>query len=176
MIWVDWCILAVVLISILVGVFRGFAREILNLLTWALAFGVAWIFGDHLAGLLAAKIAEPAVRIACAYAVLFLGGLLTGAVLTHFLTDWIRDSVFNGIDRTLGGGFGLLRGAVVVILFVLLAGTMGARQDRWWHQSIFVPRLEWLAEGMKVLVPERWLEKIKPGSETVSKSQNQHAF
>ncbi|TXI08854.1 MAG: hypothetical protein E6Q76_06660 [Rhizobium sp.] len=49
MIWVDWCIVAVFLISILVGLLRGFAREILNVLTWVLAFGLAWLFGDMVA-------------------------------------------------------------------------------------------------------------------------------
>ena len=169
MIWVDWCIVAVFLISILIGVIRGFAREILVLLTWALAFGLAWGFGDLVAGLLEDRISEPAVRVACAYAALFISGLLIGAILTHLLTEWIRGSVLDGIDRTLGGGIGFIRAVIIVSLFLICAGTMGAKQDRWWHQSLIIPHVEWLADGLKPLFPERWLDKLKPSPESEAK-------
>lgn len=179
MIWVDWCIVAVFLISILIGVIRGFAREILNILTWALAFGLAWLFGDMVAGMLTGQISEPAVRIACAYAALFIGGLLIGAILTHLLTEWIRGSVLDGIDRTIGGGIGFIRAVLIVSLFLICAGTMGAKQDRWWHQSMIIPHIEWLADGLRTLIPERWLDKLKPtagdATQTEHKTPKQHA-
>lgn len=173
MIWVDWCIVAVFLISILIGVIRGFAREILILLTWVLAFGLAWGFGDLVAGMLVERISEPAVRIASAYAALFIGGLLIGAILTHLLTEWIRGSVLDGIDRTLGGGIGFIRAVLIVSLFLIVAGTMGAKQDRWWHQSLIIPHVEWLADGFKTLIPERWLERLKPSADSEPKPDHQ---
>jgi membrane protein required for colicin V production len=174
MIWVDWCIVAVFLISILIGILRGLAREVFNILTWVLAFGLAWIFGGLVADLLESRISEPEVRIAAAYAGLFIGGLLIGAIVTHLLTDWIRGSVINGIDRTLGGGFGFLRSLLVVLLFIVCAGTMGAQQDRWWHESQIIPRIEWLADDLKLLIPERWLERLKPLPASAPKPQKQH--
>ena len=180
MIWVDWCIVAVFLISILIGVLRGFAREILLLLTWVLAFGLAWGFGDIVAGMLVDHISEPAIRSACAYAALFIGGLLFGAILTHLLTEWIRGSVLDGIDRTLGGGIGFIRAVLIVALFMIFASTMGAKQDRWWSQSQVIPHIEWLADGLKTLIPERWLDRLKPDpadspESAPSKPTKQHA-
>lgn len=163
MIWVDWCILAVVLISILLGIVRGFSREILNLLTWVLAFLLSWLLGGWVAGLLHDLIAQPAVRSIVAHAGLFMGGLLIGSLMTHFFTDWVRNSVLNEMDRTLGGGFGFLRGLFIVSLFILVAGTMGASKDRWWQHSLFIPHMEWLAESLGYLTPQSWLEKLKPG-------------
>jgi membrane protein required for colicin V production len=174
MIWVDWCIVAVFLISILIGLLRGSAREILNLLTWVLAFGLAWLFGDTVADLLESRISGPEVRVACAYAALFIGGLLAGAIITHLLTDWIRGSFLDGIDRALGGGIGFLRALLITCLFLVVAGTMGARQDHWWHDSLFIPRIEWLADDLKLLIPERWLERLKPVPDSAPKAQKQH--
>lgn len=165
MIWVDWCILAVILISILLGVFRGFSREILNLLTWVLAFFLAWALGALVANLLHDLIAQPAVRSAVAHAGLFMVGLLIGALMTHFLTDWVRNSVLNEMDRTLGGGFGFLRGLFIVSAFILVAGTLGGSKDRWWQHSLLIPHMEWLADGLGYLTPESWLQKLKPGEE-----------
>ncbi|PTU31122.1 CvpA family protein [Stenotrophobium rhamnosiphilum] len=166
MIWVDWCIVAVFLISILIGLLRGFAREILNVLTWVLAFGLAWLFGDMMAGLLTGHISSPEIRAVCAYAVLFIAGLLIGAILTYLLTEWIRGSFLDGIDRTLGATIGFLRALFLTCVFLVIAGTMGAKQDRWWTQSAFIPHIEWLAEDLKLIIPERWLERIKPTPES----------
>lgn len=168
MIWVDWCILAVMLISILFGIFRGFSREILNLLTWALAFLLAWLLGPWVANLLHDLIAQAAVRSAVAHAGLFMTGLLIGSLITHFFTDWVRNSVLNDMDRTLGGGFGFLRGLLVVSAFMLVAGTLGANKDRWWQHSLLLPHMEWLADGLGYLTPESWLQKLKSGESTGS--------
>lgn len=168
MIWVDWCILAVMLISILLGVFRGFSREILNLLTWVLAFLLAWLLGSWVADLLHGLIAQAAVRSAVAHAGLFMAGLLIGSLMTHFLTDWVRNSVLNEMDRTLGGGFGFMRGLLIVSAFILVSGTMGASKDRWWQQSLLIPHMEWLADGLGYLTPESWLLKLKTSDDAGS--------
>ncbi|MGH8461054.1 MAG: CvpA family protein [Stenotrophobium sp.] len=162
MIWVDWCIVAVFLVSILVGLLRGFVREVLNLLTWVLAFGLACVFGHMLAQMLVPYINEPAIRLACAYVVLFISGLIFGAILSHLISELIRHSIFSGVDRSLGAVFGFLRGLLAVAVFILCASTMGATQDRWWHESVLVPNLEFLANGLKAVVPESWLDKIRP--------------
>ena len=174
MIWVDWCIVAVFLISILIGLLRGFAREILNVLSWVLAFGLAWLFGDMVAGLLTGHISSPEIRSVCAYAVLFIAGLLTGAIITYLLTEWIRGSFLDGIDRTLGGAIGFVRALFFTCVFLVIAGTMGAKQDRWWNESLFIPHIDWLAEDLKLLIPERWLERLKPAPENVPTVQKKH--
>ena len=93
MIWVDYCIIAIVFASTLVGVIRGFTRETLSLLTWVFAFLLAYLFGDLLAERLDGLISVPSLRLATAYAGLFFGGLVFGAVVTHLLAGpwrWFR--------------------------------------------------------------------------------------
>lgn len=166
MIWVDWCILAIVLVSILLGVLRGFSREILSVLTWVLAFLLAWLLAGWVADLLQPLIAQSAVRHAISSAGLFILGLLIGSLITHFFTDWVRNSVLNQMDRTLGGGFGFLRGLLIISAFLLVAGTLGAQEDRWWQQSLLIPHLDWLADALGYITPESWLEKLRSGAET----------
>ncbi|MGH8505826.1 MAG: CvpA family protein, partial [Stenotrophobium sp.] len=128
MIWIDWCIVAFFVISILIGVIQGFVREVLNLLVWVLAFGLASVFGHMLADMMIPHINEPAVRLVCAYLVLFISGLVLGSILSHLITELVRNSIFSGVDRSLGAGFGFLRGALVVTVFLLCAGTVSAQQ------------------------------------------------
>ena len=165
MIWVDYCILGVTLVSIIIGVFRGIVREVLGLLTWLVAFLAAFLFHNEVAGLLQPKISNPALCVAASYAGTFLTGLLVGAIISSILVEAVRNSSFSSADRTMGAGFGVLRGLFLTALFLLIAGNMGAKKDDWWQRSLLVPKLEWLADGLQLLVPERWLDKLHPDTE-----------
>ena len=61
--WADYCIVVALVLSVLMGLWRGFIGEVLALACWALAFWVAWKFGDRLAASLTA-VDEPSVRAA----------------------------------------------------------------------------------------------------------------
>ena len=162
MIWVDYCIIAVTLISLVTGILRGFTKEVLGIITWVAALLFTWLFSEYAIALLRIKITNPALSTAAGYAATFLLGLLIGAVVSSLVVEAIRNSRFSSADRTLGAGFGVIRAALLVALFIMVAGNMGARQDNWWKQSMIVPRMEWLADGLQMLVPMSWLEKIQP--------------
>lgn len=170
MIWVDYCILALTMISMIIGALRGFTKELFGLLTWGLGFILAWLFGPIVADLLQNQISIPALRISAGYAVCFLGGLLLGAVLSMLLVESVRNSRLATADHTLGGGFGLLRALLVTGLFVMVAANMGAKEDNWWKESLIVGRMEWLGSGLQGLFPESWLEKIRPQPAAEEKS------
>jgi membrane protein required for colicin V production len=164
MIWADWFLLAALVVSILIGVIRGFTREILGLISWIVAIIAALLFGPSTVGWLEPHIATPSLRIAGSYALVFLVALLVGAILTSVVSMLVRKSALSGVDRMVGGGFGLVRGLLVGGVMVWLVGLTPARQDPWWKESMFIPRLEWLAEGLRSLTPEKWRPYLTPSA------------
>ncbi|HSW12461.1 MAG TPA: CvpA family protein [Solimonas sp.] len=162
MIWVDYCILAVFILSLIVGLMRGFTREVLGFATWIFAFGLAWLFGRSLASGLEGQISQPALRLVAAYVMLFLGGLLAGSLITYFMSEAIKESFLSLSDRALGGGFGMLRAALLVVILVLVGTQMGAQKQRWWSESLLIGSFQWLADGLASVLPERWLEALRP--------------
>ena len=162
MIWVDWCILGLGLLSALLGILRGFFREVATLAVWVLALVVAVQFGELLADQLQPYISVPSIRVAAAYAILFLGVLIIGAIITHFIVEMIRRSVISGTDRALGGLFGVARALIIGGFLVLVAGKTIVRQDAWWKQSLTIPVLETVAAGIATILPETWIDAITP--------------
>jgi len=77
--WADYCIVVALVLSVLMGLWRGFIGEVLALACWALAFWVAWKFGDRLAASLTA-VDEPSVRLLLGYAICFIAVLIAGAI------------------------------------------------------------------------------------------------
>jgi membrane protein required for colicin V production len=164
MIWVDWLLFAALVVSILIGVIRGFTREVLGLATWILSLGAALLLAPYAAVHLEPYIAVPSVRIAAAYALVFFGGLVLGAIITAIVAALVRKSPLSGVDRTVGGGFGLVRGVLIAVVAVWLVGLTPARQDPWWGQSMLIGKLEWLAGGFESLMPEDWRARLKPAA------------
>jgi len=150
----DYVVIAAILISAFVGTVRGLLREAIAVGTWIIALVLAWHFsellGPHLGGLMADAHVQPwAARVIIVVLVLLFGAAL-GAILGHY----VRLSIFSGLDRFLGLVFGVLRGFVLLGVFVILGQLLQVQDERWWRQSLLIPYGESIANGLRVLVGE----------------------
>ena len=148
----DYVIVAVILLSAVIGTARGFLREAISFAAWVIALFVAWHFSDlvepHLGGLLAGSDVRPwAARVIIVLLILVLGSVV-GALLAHF----VRLSIFSGTDRLLGFLFGLLRGFVLLGVFVILGQLLRLQGEHWWGHSTLIPYGESIANGVRTLV------------------------
>ncbi len=137
--WADWVILGIVGISALFSLRRGFVKEALSLVTWVSAFVVARLFSGALAVVLEKYIETPSLRIAGAFAALFVLTLIVGAIVANLFEMLVSATGLSATDRILGMGFGVARGALVVVVLVALAAQTPAVKDAWWEQSQLIP-------------------------------------
>lgn len=164
MIWVDWVLAAALAVSILVGIWRGFTREMLGLASWLLSIAAALWFAPILAPLLQNQIATPSIRLATAYGLIFVGGLVVGALLTALVSALVRKSPLSGVDRMVGAGFGLLRGLLLATALVWVVGQTPARSDPWWQQSTLIGPLQAAARAFGHVVPDGWARNLNEGA------------
>ena len=144
----DWAIVAVVVLSALISLARGFVREALSLLVWFVAFVVAFFFSDRLAPLLGNLVELPSLRYLAAFAILFVCTLIVGSVVNFLIVQLVRITGLSAIDRLLGVMFGICRGVLIALLILIfLPIFIPVEQDPWWQQSRLIPR---------VLVLENW--------------------
>ena len=150
--WVDWAIIAVIAISALISLSRGFVKEALSLVIWIVAGAVAWLFGGSLAQYLEGYIQTPSARVIAGCAILFVATLLVGAMLNYLVGELIRVTGLSGTDRFLGMVFGAARGALLVVVAVGLISLGPVQQDPWWQASRLVPRFLLVADWSKNMV------------------------
>jgi membrane protein required for colicin V production len=162
--WSDYTIIAVLALSVLMGLWRGFIGEVLALACWACAFWVAWIFGPVLAERFSASISTPSARVLLAYGLCFITVLIAGAIVTFLIRKLVESSGLSGSDRLLGMVFGLVRGLALVVLVVLLMEFTPFSRDPWWHESRLLPAFEqgshWLTARLPASVA-RYLEPVE---------------
>jgi membrane protein required for colicin V production len=153
MIWVDYLIIGIIVLSAAISVVRGFIKEVLSLASWAVSFWVALTFAPNFSTLLIEYIETPSVRLFSAFIALFLITLILGALINHAISTLVEKTGLTGTDRALGVIFGLLRGGAIVVLLVLLAGATPMPNDAWWQQSVLIEQFESLAIWARDLLP-----------------------
>ncbi len=160
MIWPDYAILATLLISVLVGVLRGFIKEVLSLLIWAVAFFVAYQYGGNLAALMEDHVSLPSARAVMGFTGLFIAVLLIGGLVNYLLGRLVESTGLSGTDRLLGGAFGAARGLAIVVVFLLAMGFTPIPADPWWKESMLIQRLRPLLDWSAALLPQNLREHL----------------
>lgn len=136
---VDWLLLAIVGLSALFGLMRGFVSVLASLVAWVLAAWVAFRFGAQF-GVLLAGADEPGTgQVLAGYALGFLGVLVVVGLAGWLVRKLVHSIGLSGLDRLLGLGLGVLRGAFVACALVLLLGLTAMPREPGWQASAVVP-------------------------------------
>jgi membrane protein required for colicin V production len=118
--WLDFVILAMVAMSIVGGLAKGFARTAVGL--GATLVGLLcglWFYG--LAGqYFQPYVSSRGVASFLGFFVIFIGVTLAGALLGALLAKIFDIAGLSWLDRLLGGAFGVARGALTCIVLVML--------------------------------------------------------
>jgi membrane protein required for colicin V production len=140
MVTVDYVILGIMAISALIGLIRGFVREVLSLTVWVLAIVLALAFSDRLAPHLGVYVELASMQYVAAFALIFVATLLAGAIVQWLVVRLVQSTGLSGTDRLVGVVFGGLRGAVVCIVAAIALRPFVANQP-WWQASTMIPAL-----------------------------------
>jgi membrane protein required for colicin V production len=160
---VDLLVIAIVAISALLGLSRGFVREMLGLGSWLLAGYGAYRFGPELLPVATRTIGNPDIAGIAAYAVAFLGLLIVLSLASNLVGRVVRVSALGGLDRTLGLVFGVARGLVVLIAAYILGGVVLPHPESWppqVKQARTVPMLYAGAVWAAGMLPEAYRPAI----------------
>ena len=158
--WIDVVILALIALSAILSLFRGFVREAVALVTWLVALWVAMAFYEDLAAILSQWISLPSAQRITAFAVLFICVLLLGAIVNFLASKLVNKTGLTGTDKLLGIIFGVARGGVIVAILVLLAGLTPLPQDPWWQDSQLLGYFQELAMWMRSYLPNEIADNI----------------
>ncbi|MBW4092269.1 MAG: CvpA family protein [Proteobacteria bacterium] len=131
MTWVDVAILGGLGVSALIGLLRGFVREVLGIAAWVGAGAIAvWAHPVLTAQVRDWLPNDPSLASPIAFAAAFLVSLVVLLIITHLIAKGVHRVGLGSLDRSLGLLFGLARGAALVVLAYILA-QMVIPIDQW---------------------------------------------
>lgn len=150
----DWIFVAVLVISLMVGAWRGLVYELLSLVNWIAAFVLAQWLAPDVAHYLPLSNATEVVRYGAGFVVVFVVALFAGGLLAFGVRKLVEAVGLRPVDRVLGAAFGLARGTVVLLALAVVAGMTPVVKSPWWQESTGAGVATVALKGLKPVLPE----------------------
>ena len=121
--WLDWVLAAVVVVSVVTAMAKGFVRELISLAAVITGLIVAAVKYRQIAVYFEDVTKSHEVALAVAFLTLFVGTLILGTLVSVVAQKLIKTAGIHWFDRFMGGAFGLVRGVLLdsILLMVLVA-------------------------------------------------------
>ena len=153
---VDLAVLGVLVLSLLIGAWRGLVYEVLSVLGWALSFYLAQWFAPDVALLLPLQSASEPVRYAAAFVLVFIGAVFAAGLLAVLIKKLVDAIGLRPVDRTLGAAFGLVRGVILLLAVTVVINMTTVKSAVWWQESRGAEVLTAALKGLKPVLPEQF--------------------
>ena len=160
MLALDWIFGGVLLVSLLLGAWRGLIYEVFSLLSWVAAFMVAQWLAPDLAPRLPMSGSGEAVRYAVAFIVVFVLSVLVGSLLASLAQKFFAAVGLRPADRALGAVFGLVRGVLLLLLATVVITMTPLKTDRWWQVSVGTDLALATLKGLKPVLPQEFAKYL----------------
>ncbi|TXI62709.1 MAG: CvpA family protein [Limnohabitans sp.] len=158
----DGILGAILLLSVVVGAWRGLVYELMSLAGWLTAFVLAqWLAQDVADWLPVWRDAAAQVRYALSFVLVFVASVFAASMVSWVLRKVVDTVGLRPADRSLGALFGLIRGVVVLMVLATVVQLVGLHKEIWWRQSHVTPVLDVLLSGIKPVLPQRLQEYLR---------------
>ncbi|MBU1365979.1 MAG: CvpA family protein [Gammaproteobacteria bacterium] len=157
----DYVVIGIVSVSLLFGLWRGVVGEVIALVAWGVGIFAAIEFGTTVGNSVFAGLSDPALRTLAGCVVIFVGILVTMAVLNMVVRSMVKALGLSVSDRLLGMLFGLARGVVVVMVLVGLGGMTSAPIQPWWRNAMLSAPLETVVLAAMPWLPDDLAKRIR---------------
>ena len=167
--YVDVAICLILLVSVSIGIYKGFIKETLSLLNLILAlflafylsgYPVQWLMpvSQEWSGeWLGSNIVGESIVFVVSFILIFIIALIIGNKISNAISNLVTQStILKGMNRILGAAFGLARGAIIVMLLVIFAGLTKVSVYDWWQQSRLLPPFIDGAQRTLAMLPEQY--------------------
>lgn len=157
----DYIVIAVIAVSVLFGAWRGMVSEVLALVAWVVAFFVARAEANEVALWLSGEIADPGMRLAVAYVLVFFAVVIVFAIGRQMIAMLLHAVGLGFVDRMLGAFFGVFRGVLVALLGVMVAGMTPLPKSRAWQDAVLAPPMETAVLAARPWLPAEAVKRIR---------------
>lgn len=153
---IDIIITGILLISVLIGWFRGAVKEVCSVISWFGSGYLAYKLFPVGLEIVQEFIEQPILANIITGVLLFVIFLIILSLLTYIFSKIVNESIFSTVDKLCGSLFGLVRG--ILILSVAEFGAtyyIFKETPEVIKQSTLFPYIKNVAQMMFLLLPEK---------------------
>jgi membrane protein required for colicin V production len=152
----DWICLVALLVSVLLGAWRGLLYETLAIAGWVAAFVAARWLAEPVGAWLPMGASSEPLRHAAGFALVFVVVAFACGILASLARRAAKSLGMRPVDRTFGAAFGLARGLFLLLALDALALMTPLHEADWWRASISAQWLDFALAQLHLLLPASW--------------------
>ncbi|MCW7538274.1 CvpA family protein [Aquabacterium sp. A7-Y] len=151
--WVDLALLALLLVSLIIGVMRGLVFEVLSIAGWVVSYVAAQWLTPQLAPRVPVGVPGSVLNHVATFGIVFVATLILWGLLAWLIKRLVHASVLSAADRVMGAGFGLVRGLLIALVIATLVAWTPLARSAAWRESHGAAMLQRVISGLKPLMP-----------------------
>ncbi len=158
---IDIIILAIITLSTLYGIWKGFTRISLNLCLWIVVSIAVAHFRAPVTIWLKLFIASPILAQIISSTIILLGVIIVGGCLSAWIVRIVHLTPMRGVDHLLGGLLGGVCGILSIItIFFVISFLPNTTLQKIETNSKFTPYIQLEVHQLKLLAPSLNFNKI----------------
>ena len=150
----DWFYIGVLVVSMLMGAWRGLVFEVISVVSWIAAFVLAQWFAPAVAHWLPISSTNEALRYGLGFLIVFVGTIFAGSLIAFVVKKLLAAVGLSPADRMLGAAFGVVRGVVILLALTVVVGMTPLKSAPWWQESEGAQLAGVALHGLKPVLPE----------------------
>lgn len=157
--WLDYVLSSIVAFSVILGLFRGFTKEIISLFTWLAAFFFSILFSQNLGDYFSQYMKSDFLAHIIGFICIFISILIIGALINYIVSRLVERSGHSIFNHLFGGIFGFLRGGLIILFIVFLISNTAFQERDWYQKSQLTYELQgashWIQDHVIVVAKQK---------------------
>jgi membrane protein required for colicin V production len=170
--WLDYVLLAIIVVTALVGIIKGFVRQVIGLVAVIAGLVLAVVYYRQTAHVFQAFVKNQLVSNFLGFLFIFVIVLVAGSILGHLITKaMIGPLAF--VNRLFGALFGLLKAVLIcgVLVFALVSFDVARPAV---ESSVLAPACLGITRAVVDLVPRDLRERFNESYKRIRESGGKH--
>lgn len=170
--WLDIVILVILLATFILGVIKGFVRQIIGIIAVVVGLILAAKYYYHFSRVISRAVAVERWSHLIAFLIIFFVVLAVGGLIA-FLASKLMVGPLRFLDHLLGGAIGLIKGVLIsgVVVFALLIFPVDKEALK---RSVLAPYCYWMTSGMVHLIPQELKDQFRETYKEIVESTRRH--
>jgi membrane protein required for colicin V production len=120
--WLDYVLLAIIVVTAIVGIFKGFVRQVIGLVAVIAGLIMACLYYEQTAGVFMTFVKNELVSNFLGFLLIFVVVLIAGAILGHLFTKAMKGPLAFA-NRLFGAIFGVIKAVLIcgILVFALVS-------------------------------------------------------
>jgi membrane protein required for colicin V production len=170
--WLDIVLVVILAVTAIIGVFKGFAKQVIGLAAVVAGLVLASLYYDQTAGLFETFIKNRLLSDFLGFLLLFVIVLVAGALLGHLVTKAMKGPLAFA-NRLFGGVFGFLKAVLIcgVLVFALVSFEIAKPAL---ETSVLAPACLGVTRAVVNLIPQELRAKFNASYKEIRESGGKH--